>query len=84
MFCTLRRQLRMLAQDFAQPVASQDGQLQVPIGRGELDYSKIVAALNRFHYRGAMVVAMDDQPPQPDFDVEAEVRKLGRVLESLL
>lgn len=59
------------------------GQFQVSIGRGEIDYSRIINSLRRFHYRGALVVAIEDAIPC-DLDIEAEVRKLNRVLESLV
>lgn len=56
---------------------------QTPVGRGEIDYSKIVLALQRFQYRGALVVDFE-RGFGGDLDPALEARKLGRVLESLL
>ncbi|HVJ83441.1 MAG TPA: sugar phosphate isomerase/epimerase, partial [Planctomycetia bacterium] len=58
-------------------------QFQVPVGRGEIDYSKIVFQLARYHYRGTLVVDIESAY-NPAIEVDVEVRKLGRVLESLL
>ena len=56
---------------------------QTSVGRGEIDYSKVVLALQRVHYRGSLVV--DFEPGfGGDLDPALEARKLGRVLESLL
>jgi len=59
------------------------GQFQAPVGRGEIDYSKVVIALQKFHYRGALVVDFEREFGG-DVDPQLEARKLGRVLESLL
>ena len=56
---------------------------QVAIGRGEIDYSRIVQGLERVRYRGALTAAMDSRIAT-DIDVPVEARKLGRVLESML
>jgi len=58
-------------------------QFQSPVGRGEIDYSKIVLALQRFQYRGALVVDFE-RSFGGDLEPALEARKLGRVLESLL
>jgi sugar phosphate isomerase/epimerase len=58
-------------------------QLQVQVGRGDIEYGKIVASLRRFDFRGALTVAIEDTS-ETDLDVEAEVRKLRLLLESLL
>lgn len=58
-------------------------QLQVKVGRGEIEYGRIVTSLKRFDYRGSLVVDIEDANPG-DLDVEAEVRKLRLLLESLL
>lgn len=58
-------------------------QMQVHVGRGEIEYGKIVTALQKFGYRGSLAVAIEDRAPV-EMDVEAEVRKLRLLLESLL
>lgn len=62
---------------------SKPDQTQVRIGRGEIEFSRIIAALTRSGYKGSLVVALEDNVPC-DMDVEAEVRKLSLMLESLL
>jgi sugar phosphate isomerase/epimerase len=59
------------------------GQFQTAVGRGEIDYSKIVIALQKFNYRGALVVDFEREYGG-EVDPQLEARKLGRVLESLL
>ena len=56
---------------------------QVKVGRGEIEYGKIVSSLEQRGYNGALVVAIEDSIPS-DMDTEAEVRKLRLLLESLL
>lgn len=58
-------------------------QLQVKVGRGEIEYGRVVNSLQRYEFKGALAVAIEDQPPT-DMDVEAEVRKLRLLLESLI
>ncbi len=58
-------------------------QWQVAIGRGEIDYSRVIQGLERVRYRGVLAVALDSRKT-PELDVPVEARKLGRVLESLL
>lgn len=58
-------------------------QLQVQVGRGEIEYSKVVASLQRFGFKGALAVDIEDAGDTA-LDVEAEVRKLRLLLESLL
>ena len=59
------------------------GQRQVAIGRGEIDFNRIIQGLERVKYRGSLAVALDARLT-PELDVPVEARKLGRVLESLL
>jgi len=56
---------------------------QTSVGRGEIDYSKVILALQRFRFRGALVVDFE-RAFGGDLDPGLEARKLGRVLESLL
>lgn len=58
-------------------------QYQVQVGRGEIEYGRIVQALRRFDFRGSLVVAIEDSIPT-EMDVEAEVRKLRLLIESLI
>lgn len=58
-------------------------QIQVKVGRGEIEYGKIVNSLGRFDFKGALVVSIEDRIAV-DMDVEAEVRKLRLLLESLI
>jgi len=59
------------------------GEFQVRVGQGEVEYARLVSQLERFGYNRALTVAIMDGIDNP-FDVEAEVRKLKLLLESLL
>jgi sugar phosphate isomerase/epimerase len=59
------------------------GLFQTQVGRGEIDYSRVVIALQKFNYRGTLVVDFE-RAFGGDADPTLEARKLGRVLESLL
>jgi sugar phosphate isomerase/epimerase len=59
-------------------------QLQVKVGRGEIEYGKVITALDRFQYKGSLVVDVEPALATEDMDVEAEVRKLRLLLESLI
>ena len=62
---------------------SKGDKLQVRVGQGEIDYSKIITQLERSRYDRALSV--DIQPiPDQDFPMEPEVRKLKFLLESML
>ena len=70
----------------AQSVIASDrrmDQLQVKVGRGEIEYGRIVTSLQRYQYAGSLAVEIEDAIPG-DLEVETEVRKLGLLLESLL
>lgn len=58
-------------------------QFQVRVGQGELEYGKMITALERCHYDRALTVDIRDTPPSP-FPVDTEVRKLKFLLESLV
>lgn len=58
-------------------------QFQVRVGRGEIEYGRIVTSLKRFNYRGSLAVAIEDTIPS-EMDYEAEVRKLLLLIESLI
>jgi sugar phosphate isomerase/epimerase len=68
---------------FLRDTGRDAAKFQTPVGRGVIDYSKIVISLGQQGYRGALVV---DFEPQfgGDLDPQAESRRLGRVLESIL
>lgn len=73
---------------FARQVVLRDSgrgmdRFQVAVGRGEIDYSKVVVSLAQCQFRGTMVVDFEPQFGS-GIEIEAEARKLGRVLESLL
>ena len=58
-------------------------QFQVHVGQGEIEYSRVIAQLSRFHYNRLLTVDIQDtvemeKPQQP------EVRKLKFLLESLV
>lgn len=59
-------------------------QFQVTVGRGEIEYGKIINSLCRFGYRGVLTVAMEDQLATGGFDPFVESRKLRLLLESYL
>ncbi len=55
---------------------------QVRVGQGELEYSRVVASLERCRYDRALTVDIRDSADSP-FPVDGEVRKLKFLLESL-
>ena len=55
--------------------------MQVQIGQGIQEYSKLVIQLNKVNYRRALCV---DLTPLPGLDQDAEMRKMRLLLESLL
>jgi sugar phosphate isomerase/epimerase len=58
-------------------------QFQVRVGQGEVEYGKILGQLARYRYDRLLTVAIHDIPEVP-FVLEAEVRKLKYLLESLI
>lgn len=59
------------------------GQFQVRVGQGEIEYGRIITQLERFGYDRLLTVAMHDIAEAP-FAMDAEVRKLKYLLESLV
>lgn len=60
---------------------SKRGQFQVSVGQGEVDYGKLINQLERENYDRAMSVHI---APMEGVDHRVELRKLRRLLESLL
>jgi sugar phosphate isomerase/epimerase len=58
-------------------------QFQVRVGQGEVEYGRIIAHLHRFGYDRLLTVAIHDFPDAP-YAMDAEVRKLKFLLESLV
>jgi sugar phosphate isomerase/epimerase len=58
-------------------------QFQVRVGQGEIEYGRIVAHLTRLNYDRLLTVEICDIPDAP-FAMDAEVRKLKYLLESLV
>jgi sugar phosphate isomerase/epimerase len=58
-------------------------QFQVRVGQGEVEYGKIVSQLARVGYDRLLTVSILDIPDAP-FAMDAEVRKLKYLLESLV
>jgi sugar phosphate isomerase/epimerase len=56
---------------------------QVRVGQGEIEYSRIIASLERCQYDRALTVDIRDTLGSP-FAVDQEVRKLKFLLESLV
>jgi len=56
-------------------------ELQVRVGQGEVEYSRLVSQLERVKYQHALSV---DIKPMPDVDHAGELRKMRLLLESLL
>src|SRR5690606_4839308 len=56
-------------------------ELQVRVGQGEVEYSRLVTQLRRVRYRRALAVDMRELP---DTDHSSELRKMRLLLESLL
>ena len=60
---------------------SSKEELQVQVGKGLVEYGRLIAHLNRVNYSRALTV---DIAVQPDSDQHAEMRKMRLLLESLL
>ena len=58
-------------------------QFQVRVGQGEVEYGRIISLLSRNDYDRLLTVAILDIPDAP-FPMDAEVRKLKYLLESLI
>jgi sugar phosphate isomerase/epimerase len=58
-------------------------QFQVRVGQGEVEYGRIIAHLQRCGYDRVLTVAIHDFPEAP-YAMDAEVRKLKYLLESLV
>lgn len=59
------------------------GDFQVRVGQGQIEYARIVNLLQRHGYDRALTVAIVDREDNP-FDREVEVRKLKLLLETLI
>lgn len=60
---------------------SRPDAFQVSVGQGEIDYAKLITQLERDKYDRALTVHM---PPLEGFDHRVELRKIRRLLETLL
>jgi sugar phosphate isomerase/epimerase len=60
-----------------------EDQFQLRVGQGEVEYGRIVSQLARYHYDRLLTVEICDIPDAP-FAMDAEVRKLKFLLESLI
>ncbi len=60
---------------------STKDELQVRVGKGLVEYGRLIAQLNRVNYSRALTV---DIGVQPDVDQHAEMRKMRLLLDSLL
>jgi sugar phosphate isomerase/epimerase len=58
-------------------------QFQVRVGQGEIEYGRIISHLQRHRYDRLLTVALHDIPDAP-YAMDAEVRKLKYLLESLI
>lgn len=58
-------------------------EFQVRVGRGKIEYGRIVTSLSRYQYRGSLAVCVEERLAS-GLDVESEARKLRLLLESLL
>lgn len=58
-------------------------QFQVQVGQGEVEYSRIIAQLERHRYQRALSIDIHDVPEFP-YAIDVEVRKLKYLLESLV
>ncbi|MBL8821676.1 MAG: sugar phosphate isomerase/epimerase [Planctomycetia bacterium] len=56
--------------------------MQVRVGQGEIEYSRIITQLEKHKYNRVLTVEIVDKPENP-FPMETEVRKLKFLLESL-
>jgi sugar phosphate isomerase/epimerase len=61
----------------------QPGQFQVRVGQGQVEFNRIVSHLERYHYNRVLSIDVQPHPNLPP-PVEAEVRKLKYLLESLV
>jgi sugar phosphate isomerase/epimerase len=56
--------------------------MQVRVGQGEIEYSRIITQLEKHRYDRVLTVEIEDRPDN-SFPMETEVRKLKFLLESL-
>ncbi len=59
------------------------GAMQVRVGQGEIEYSRVIGQLERFDYDRLLTIEIVDTADLP-FHMETEVRKLKYLLESLV
>jgi sugar phosphate isomerase/epimerase len=60
---------------------SKKDKLQVRVGQGEIDYSRLITQLQNAGYQQALSIEMT---PEADLDMRQELRKLRLLLDSLL
>jgi sugar phosphate isomerase/epimerase len=60
---------------------SKKDQLQVRVGQGELDYTRLITALRKQKYNRALTVHIAEMP---EIDHNVELRKMRLLLETLL
>jgi sugar phosphate isomerase/epimerase len=60
---------------------SKKDKFQVAVGQGEVDYSKVIQQLEKVDYDRSLCVHI---APMPEVDHRVELRKLRRLLESML
>jgi len=60
---------------------SKKDKLQVRVGQGEIDYSRLITQLQNAGYQHALSIEMT---PEADLDMRQELRKLRLLLDSLL
>jgi sugar phosphate isomerase/epimerase len=60
---------------------SKQGQLQVRVGQGEMEYGKLIAQLRRVGYERCLEVNLSEMP---GVEQASELRKLRLLLESLM
>ena len=60
---------------------STPDELQVRVGRGQIEYGRLVTQLSKYEYQGALSVHITEMP---DVEHLAELRKMRLLLESLL
>jgi len=60
---------------------SKKDQLQVRVGQGEIEYSRLITSLQRVRYENALSIQI---APMTDVDQRQELRKLRLLLDSSL
>lgn len=73
----------MHAKDGKWPTNPSELGEEVVIGKGDVDFPKVLTALHTLNYKGAVTIERETEGPQPIEDIRAEKLYLQRILSKL-